>query len=125
MNEFEVIEHLQGLASASEDTGVPNELQSVWKEWDLVLDEATGDKPGHKRSAQLTLARMDFKRQKLYVLFVRHFRTASLTGARREYSMEYFFVGPNLVRSRLAFLNGLSADGHRRDSFHGTRMGHS
>ena len=112
MSESEVIQHLKSFASASEDTGVAKELQSIWNEWDVVSDEAAGDRTEHKRSAQLNLAQMDFRRQKLYVLFAHHSHAWLLTDARREYSMEYFHVCPNLVRFPLAFLNGLSADVH-------------
>jgi len=70
MNEFEVIEELEGLAS-SKTTGITRDLQSAWREWDLVLDEAAGDRIDSRRSAQLSLARMDFKRQQPYVLSVR------------------------------------------------------
>jgi len=48
------------------------ELQSTWKEWDLVLCKAArdsaGDRVERKRSTQLNLARMDFERRMLYVL---------------------------------------------------------
>jgi hypothetical protein len=95
INESEVIEHLKGLAS--ENTGATKELQFAWNEWDLVRDEATGDRVERKRSPQLNLAGMDFRRQKLYVRFVRHPNTKPLKGTRREYSMEYFHVCPNLA----------------------------
>lgn len=72
INELEVIENLKGLASTSESVGVTKELQSAWNEWDLIRDEAAGDRVERKRSAQLNLAGMDFRRQKLYVLFVHH-----------------------------------------------------
>ena len=78
MVEFEVIEKLKGLASASESVGVTKELQSMWGGWDLVLGEATGDRLECKRSAQLDLARMDFKRQQLYVLSIHLSRPEAL-----------------------------------------------
>lgn len=72
MSEFEVIGDLKGLASTSGSIGATKELQSAWNEWDLVRGEAGGDKVEHKRSEQLNLAGMDFRRQKLYLNFVRH-----------------------------------------------------
>jgi len=72
MDKFEVIEKLKALASASGSIGAMNELQSAWKEWDLVLGESAGDRIERGRSARLNLAGMDFKRQKLCVLSVRH-----------------------------------------------------
>jgi len=75
------------------------ELQSAWNEWDLVRDETAGDRVGRKRSEQLSLAGMDFRRQKLYVIFVRHPNAGPLTGAHRQHSMEYFHVRPNLASS--------------------------
>jgi len=68
------------------------ELQSAWKEWDVILDEAIGDKVERKRSAQLDLAGMDFKRKKLYVLSVHHTHAEPLKDPRREPSMEFFHV---------------------------------
>ena len=99
MNEFEVIENLKGLASAPGSTGATKELQSAWNEWDLIRDEAAGDRVERKRSEQLNLAGMDFKRQKLYVLFIRRPNSGPLKDARREHSMEYFHVCPNLACS--------------------------
>ena len=97
MNESEVIEHLKSLASASESAGVTKELRSTWKEWDVVLDEAAGDRVERKRSAQLNLARMDFKRQMLYVHFARHPHAGPLTDVRSAHVPEYFHVRSNLV----------------------------
>ena len=97
MNEFEVIEDLKGLASASESIGPTKEFQSTWNEWDLVQDEAAGDKVEHKRSAQLNLAGMDFKRQKLCVISVRNPNAEPLKDACSEHSMDYFHVCPNLA----------------------------
>ena len=68
MNEFEVIQKLKSLASTSESTGVTEELRSAWEEWDFVLGEGAEDRIERKRSAQLELAAMDFKRQKMYAL---------------------------------------------------------
>ena len=68
------------------------ELRSAWKEWDVILDEAIGDKIECKRSAQLDLAGMDFKRKQLYVLSVHLTHAEPLKDPRREPSMEYFHV---------------------------------
>ena len=92
MNEFEVIEKLKGLASALESIGVTKELQSVWEEWDFVLGEAAGDRIEHKRSAQLDLAAMDFKRRQLYALSVRLPPPEALKGVYSERAPEYFHV---------------------------------
>jgi len=97
VNGFEVIENLKGLAFAPESIGATKELKSNWNQWDLVRDEAAEDRVERKRSAQLNLAGMDFRRQKLCVLFVRRPNAEPLKGACREYSMEYFHVCPNLV----------------------------
>lgn len=113
MNEFEVIEQLKALASASGSIGPTNELQSTWKEWDLALYEFAGDRIERKISARLNLAGMDFKRQKLYVLFVRHPHAGSLKDTRRQHSSEFFHVRSNLVHLGSTFLTGLSVDGHR------------
>ena len=101
--DFEVIDKLKGLAS-SESTGVTDELQSAWKQWDLVQEEATGDATERKRSAQLSLAGMDFKRQKLYVPSVRLPHAQRLSGTRREPSLEYFHVCSGLLRTVFTFL---------------------
>jgi len=77
MNGYEVIEELKGLAS-SKATGITKELQSAWKEWDLVLNEAPGHGIASKRSAQSSLARMDFRRQPLCVLSVLSLHVESL-----------------------------------------------
>ena len=92
MNEFEVIKKLKGLTSATENIGVTKELQSAWKEWDLVFGEAAGDRIKHKRSSQLDLAGMDFKRQQLYVPSVCLLYPEKLKGARREHLMDFFHV---------------------------------
>jgi len=99
MNEFEAIGDLKSLASTSGSIGATNELQSAWNEWDLVRGEAGGDKVERKRSEQLSLAGMDFRRQKLYVIFVRHPNAGPLKDAHRQHSMEYFHVCLNLASS--------------------------
>ena len=68
VDEFAVIEKLKDVESTSGNVGAVEEVRSVWKEWDVILDETVGDKIERKRSAQMNLAGMDFKRQKLYVL---------------------------------------------------------
>ncbi|KAF9653241.1 hypothetical protein BDM02DRAFT_3125707 [Thelephora ganbajun] len=98
MDEFEVIEKFKALASASESIGVTKEHQSAWKEWGLVLDEATGDRIQCKRIAQLNLAGMDFMRQKLFVLSV-CIPSVPLTSVRREPSSEFFHTGTDNVMS--------------------------
>ena len=92
MNEFEVVERLKSLASASENTGVTKELQFAWEEWDLVLGEAAVDRIKRKRSSQLDLASMDFKRKQLYVLPVCLLYLESLKGSHRERLVNFFHV---------------------------------
>ena len=69
MDEFGAVADLKGLASASESTGITKELRSAWDEWDLLQDEAAEGGVERKKSEQSNLSRMDFKRQKLYVIF--------------------------------------------------------
>ena len=92
MNEFEVVEKLKSLASASENAGVTKELQSTWEEWDLVLGEAAVDRIKRKRSSQLDLAGMDFKREQLYVPSVCLLCPESLKGSHRERLVDFFHV---------------------------------
>jgi hypothetical protein len=103
MAEFEVIDKLKGLAS-SESVGVADELRSAWEQWDLFQVEATGDPIERKRSAQLNLAGMDFKRQKLYAPSVRLPHVQKLNGTCREPSLEYSHVCSGLVRPGFTFL---------------------
>lgn len=93
IDEFAVIEKLKGVEFTSGSVGVMEELRSAWKEWDVILDEAIGDKVERKRSAQLDLAGMDFKRQKLYVTLVQLTDAEPLKDPHRQPSMEYFHVG--------------------------------
>jgi len=92
VDEFAVIEKLKGVESTSGSAGVMEELRSAWREWDVILDEALGDKIERKRSAQLNLAGMDFKRQKLYVFSVHLTHAEPLKDPCREPSLEYFHV---------------------------------
>ena len=92
MHEFGVIEKLKGLAFTSESAGVTEELRSAWKEWDIGLDDVAGDRVEHKKSAQLNLARMDFKRRPLYVLPARLRHAQVLNGSPREHQLDYFHV---------------------------------
>ena len=92
MNEFKVIEKLKGLTSATENIGVTKELQSAWKEWDLIFGEVAGDRIKHKRSSQLDLAGMDFKRKQLYVPSVCLLYLESLKGSHRERLVDFFHV---------------------------------
>jgi hypothetical protein len=111
MAELEVIDKLKGLAS-SESAGIADELQSAWEQWDLFQVEAAGDPIERKRSAQLSLAGMDFKRQKLYALSVRLPHVQKLNGTRREPSLEYSHVCSGLPSHRIHFPHGPSIDWH-------------
>lgn len=99
VGEFEAITDLKGFASGSESIGVTKELHSAWNVWVLVLEEVAGDKVECKRSTQLNLAGMDFKRKKLYVLAFPHPDTEPLKDVQRESPLEYFHVRPNLARA--------------------------
>ena len=109
-DEFDVIKHLEAQASASE---AAKELQSAWREWNLILDEVVADKIDGRRLARMNLAGMDFKRQKLYVFSVHHPPLPEpLKGARREPSLEFFHVRSSLTHVGFTFLRGLSVDWH-------------
>ena len=92
VDEFAVIEKLKSVESTSGSVGVMDDFRSAWKEWDVILDETVGDKIERKRSAQLNLAGMDFKRKRLYVLSAHLTHGEPLKDPRREPSMEYFHV---------------------------------
>ena len=110
MDEFEVIDKLKGLAS-SESAGVTDEVQSAWQQWDLVRGEASGDPIERKRSAQLSLAGMDFKRQRPYVLSVSLPHVEGLSSVHRKPSLEYTPVCPSLARAGFTSPDSLSQIG--------------
>jgi len=57
-----------------------------------MLDETVGDNVERKRVAQLNLAGMNFRREKLYVVPAPLPHVESLKVACREHSMEFFHV---------------------------------